>query len=509
MVWYDKTTGQYVDSSAIEVQPGQSFIMQCTSTGDDMVLVAVTQTLAQWNAQSTTGDGNGSITDPFDSAGTSALVAQMAVIPYLTMQPVSSGVAGPTQIVGSSQLVGSGSPGAPSGATVSDVINGTTGNANGTGAVGVAAPTYSGGTATNQTGNTAAVTNGVYNLGVNALVQQVGNGVIAEYSVGNALANILLGTQNVDVDNFPGNQTVTVSNWPSGLGGGSVTFPSSMNVTGTVNVGNFPSSLGGGGFPSGSYPSSLDVLNFPSNYPDAAALADLDAIKYALGVGGSFDPGSAVAAAEAAGASVVGGTNWGSTVGGSVGGVGVYAMPATMPSAFPAGTIGSTPIGLTFDPVGSIWASASSLMLACKSLIALAMCVAFTATCGKAMQVYVVGLLSSPQQMVLAGVEDNLPGIAQAKMVASATAVTAAAAAALSALLALVDGSLSSAGGSLSISTLTGNIDYTNVGSGLALVNTYFPCLLLVQLGVLRAAFYFWTAPVYAAAAATIRFISV
>jgi len=528
-VAFDFTTQQYLDNTAIQVNPGQTGTIGISSNGDDMQIVAISETMAQFESFSTTGSGmlvsDGMGGNNF-TAGTGVIATLALSLPYAGMPTLASNGTDPT---GGSAIGLQGQPnatvisGAPSGASVTNVNNGSiTNGSSSVGATG-ALPVFGGGTNPDQTGNTGGLANGVFNAGVNAIVEAIGTGIANE-----------LGVKQVQVTNFPGNQevngTVAVSNFPSGGGGGG-SFPSSIAIS------NFPSSIGGGGscpsaiavtnFPSSisaTFPSSINVGDFPSDYPDTMSIEKLTAILSALDggastPGGNFSPSSALGDAQVAGAAYVGGVSWGdSPTGGGAGGGGT--MPTiteatSLPSDVEIDGVGPSgnKVLLSFNPAGQIYEAATNLLTACRPLVVLAIAVWFVGSCAICMKDYVIGMALAPQATASMGIESLGPLVTQGKIYASAVAIVATAATFVAAVLGIIDNALDGSASGLSIGTILsptgGGWNFTAIGYGFALMNTYFPMAYLAELALIRVAFNLWTMPIFMAAVSLVRFLSV
>lgn len=239
---FDVQTQLYIPGTEQYVPPGGTYTAQAVSNGDDLYIYAATQSLAQFEANSVLGTATYAMVSGVETLVSGGYLQTMGItpVPYGGMTNVPEGAA--PQSVQSSTLLQTNPPllisssNLPSLAGTVDVAANPISSTSGGGSPG-AVILFTPGTATNQTGNTGALSNGTFLQGVNGLAQVEGQGL---QKVANELAAGLV---------------------VSGGGGGSGSFPSSISVS------DFPSSVSISNLASGlsvTFPSSIAISNFPS-----------------------------------------------------------------------------------------------------------------------------------------------------------------------------------------------------------------------------------------------------
>jgi hypothetical protein len=145
----------------------------------------------------------------------------------------------------------------------------------------------------------------------------------------------------------------------------------------------------------------------------------------------------------------------------------------------------------------------------CRGLLLLAACVGFVYACSDTVNIYVAALGNSGAGggQALGGIENAVPGVVQAKHLASASAVSLAVMAAAAAIVAFVDTVAGRYG--VGIGSLLNAMDLGPIGPAYGFLDQFMPVAAITALAVLRAAFPYFVAPVYLAAANLARFLHV
>jgi hypothetical protein len=328
----DATTGQVLYSYVL--QPGQSGTVTLTSNGHDVnEYMYLSHDPAGLTADASfnwvsLGSGFGFFQLVSGDSASGAVQQFVGSFAFNAMDAVNAAGTNPTTPPNDMAPAGGGggqiffSSAFPSGILVSQfnplvsgtIINGTGGNG----------PVVFGpGAAAGQTGNTSALTQGVYAQGVNGITQVIGGDISGnEVITSQGLLNIVSGLKvmqgiisqgnvqiisglaslgsgmggggggggssfpsSIAVNNFPGNQqiygVVSVSNFPGVTGIVSISnFPSGFGIPSSIavnnwptgfNINNLPSSFGGGTFVVSSvtvsnFPSAFAISNFPSGF---------------------------------------------------------------------------------------------------------------------------------------------------------------------------------------------------------------------------------------------------
>jgi len=191
----------------------------------------------------------------------------------------------------------------------------------------------------------------------------------------------------------------------------------------------------------------------------------------------------------------------------SVTGNGATVSTPNVPAPqFPTWTVGNREITLSLFPeTGGIWTSADALLVACRTLILIALAVFSVRSCNVVLQTYVASLMLVPQADSNVGIENMAPGIAQGKTWGAAAIIVGIVVVAVAGAVVWINLVVTS-NSALSIGSLLGGYSFTEVGYALTLLDRYLPIAAFVQFSVLRAAFGYFIAPVYLAAAAAIKF---
>jgi len=425
------------------------------------------------------------------------------------------------------------------------------------GAIGAITPPFGPGNSLGDTGNTGALEGGDYDSGVDAIVKAIGTGdasllnalelIYGRQAVSGAVVDVAL-VSGIIVDvsgsgggggSFP--SAIDIANFPSALAINN--FPSSLTgvgllVSGSVTVSNFPSSIVVSNMLSGVsvlFPSSIavGVQNWPSDFPDSAAITNLTNIKTNtalmvsslnlltnkfIGISGYDGGSSQLGVAESAASSLLAGTNWGSGIGPSLQALpGSVVVPGSDPAdvVSPSGAYGGfvMPV-LSWVESGAIFSSGTDIFRSCRPLLALAACISFMGSIGAVFHKTVLALMLVPQTVQQGGIEDFAPGVPQGKVLLLATGIVTAAAGACAVILSMINGDLAgsaglASGAASSVVSSGTTLDLSILGSGVALVNRYVPCALIIELSVLRLLFPYAVIPVYASAASLIRFLSI
>jgi hypothetical protein len=158
-------------------------------------------------------------------------------------------------------------------------------------------------------------------------------------------------------------------------------------------------------------------------------------------------------------------------------------------------------VHLGWTPTG-VWSGADSIMSACRALILLAAEIGYMAAVGSSINQYVVGIGSVPQADSNNGLENTVPGVAQAKTWGAAGMIVAA----VMGFAGLAVGVVNAAMPSLSVGSMFQGYDLGVAGQGIGLLDRYIPVGSLFMLAVLKAGFSFIVAPMYLATVSVIKF---
>lgn len=206
----------------------------------------------------------------------------------------------------------------------------------------------------------------------------------------------------------------------------------------------------------------------------------------------------------------------------AAGAAGSYSGPAPDTGNAVTTTFTSSPSGSPIPTqtlhVGSVdvtigalpgWSdNAMSILHAARPLLLIALCVWFIRSSSDTVERYVIGLGNAGSGgSALVGVENVVPGVTQAKHLASATAIVVVGLAACAAVVALVDTVGNRYG--VGLSALFNAFDLSSLGSAVGWIDGFVPVAASSALVILRAGVGYLAAPIYLTAASLSRFLHV
>jgi hypothetical protein len=153
----------------------------------------------------------------------------------------------------------------------------------------------------------------------------------------------------------------------------------------------------------------------------------------------------------------------------------------------------------------SIWSGASDLLTACRPLLLWAGVMACIWSCGRVLDTYLQAMPQVVAADAAAGIENALPGVAQAKTWGAAALLVGAVVAAAAVMIAALHTFVAAKG--FGITDIFNAVNLSAVGAGLGVVDRYVPILALVSLWLFRVGFSFVVAPIYIAATSAMRFL--
>lgn len=151
--------------------------------------------------------------------------------------------------------------------------------------------------------------------------------------------------------------------------------------------------------------------------------------------------------------------------------------------------------------------NAHNLLTSGRALILIALGVWFVRSCSSTLETYVAALGNARAGGGVVGPENVVPAVGLAKHFAGTGAIVVAIAAGCAACVALVD-TLGAVAG-VSITSLFGAVNMAAIGGFYSFLDQYYPVAASVSLVVLRAGFGYLIAPIYLAASAAARFLSI
>lgn len=184
------------------------------------------------------------------------------------------------------------------------------------------------------------------------------------------------------------------------------------------------------------------------------------------------------------------------------------ANNASSASGFPTATLTVGDREIVIGELPEMSDGAMAVLRAARAVLLVALCIWFVRSSSDVIERYVIGLGSmGPSSGALVGVEIMVPGVAQAKNIASAAAITAVGLTACAAIVALVDTVAARYG--LGIVSLFNALDLAALGPGIAWLDQYVPIAASCALVTLRAGVGYLAGPIYLIAANLSRFLHV
>jgi hypothetical protein len=170
-----------------------------------------------------------------------------------------------------------------------------------------------------------------------------------------------------------------------------------------------------------------------------------------------------------------------------------------------SGEIGGRTVNIGLASSDVSLADADSILMAGRALILTALVVWFGRSAGKQVGAYLRGMAATDSGGANFGVENLVPGVAQGKQLALASVVTVAIFTGVAAMVGIVDVGLNFAG--LSVSTLATTLDVHGLGSGLAMLDRYFPVVACLAIYVEESVIPWLCAPVFGVAVVVVKFV--
>lgn len=182
-------------------------------------------------------------------------------------------------------------------------------------------------------------------------------------------------------------------------------------------------------------------------------------------------------------------------------------VPTDLPGVLATAYIGGHAIPFGFGNAIGMFSGADSVLVAGRSLLYIALIVAFVWALSGQVTTYIATLPTVSAATTAAGVENIGPGVAQAKTAVNAGLLATAIIGVTSVLIAYVANIV--VGWGFSFTNLSQSITLDGLGSGVALLNRYIPVSFVITMAVVRAATGYVIGIGYASATAVMKFFGI